>query len=70
MNNDLEFCVPARPAGLVVVRFGGARLRTSRLARTLAPPKVAKRTSTAGLIVFSSPGGCVKVVVSQTRKIV
>ncbi len=30
----------------VVVLFGGARLLTSRLAGTLAPPKVAKGTTT------------------------
>ena len=30
----------------VVVQFGGARLLTSRLARTLSPPKVAKCATT------------------------
>jgi len=34
-------------ASSVVVQFGGARVLTSRLARTLASPKVAKCTTTA-----------------------
>jgi len=43
----------------VVVQFGVARLLTSRLARTLAPPKVIKRTTTCRTLFLTVPGGTV-----------
>ena len=43
----------ARRGFRVLVYFGGARLLTSRLARTLAPPKIAKGTTTGFRDSFS-----------------
>ena len=49
VNAELQTGIP----NLAVMLFGGAGLLTSRLARTLAPPKIEKRTTIPNLVDLS-----------------